>query len=436
MAGRALDNRINEAIARHQAGEIDAAESIYREVLADDPDSVDALHFLGMLAFLKGEQRQGMDLVHRALELNPAYVDAHNNFGNMFVETGDLENARACYENALACNPDGLAALNNLGVLLRNIGDLEGSLQHLLRAVKLSPGWAHAHFSLGRSYAELGQREPATAHYLKSLELDPKLEVTRRIIANYLRVAGKPEIAHDIYVQWIEAEPENPVPQHMLAALGTTEVPLRASDGYIIRTFDDFAQSFEMQLERLGYRGPQIIADEIGRRYGSPRAELKILDLGCGTGLCGPLVKPFASALTGVDLSSGMLSRCARGGHYDQLVQQELVAFLQDESDHFDLMISADTLVYFGDLRAFVSSAAERLTTGGRLLFTVEQNVESDEPYILYHHGRYGHHSDYLQSELELAGLKVLLIGDCVLRRELGEPVRGWLISTQKIAES
>ena len=126
-----MDNRINEAIARHQAGEIDAAESIYREVLADDPDSVDALHFLGMLAFLKGEQRQGMDLVHRALELNPAYVDAHNNFGNMFVETGDLENARACYENALACNPDGLAALNNLGVLLRNIGDLESFVKTL-----------------------------------------------------------------------------------------------------------------------------------------------------------------------------------------------------------------------------------------------------------------------------------------------------------------
>ncbi len=85
----------------------------------------------------------------------------------------------------------------------------------------------------------------------------------------------------------------------------------------------------------------------------APDGRLVVLDAGCGTGLCGPLLRPYASRLVGVDLSGGMLDHARRKEIYTDLVQSELTEFLAAQQRAFDVIVAADTLVYFGDLAPF-----------------------------------------------------------------------------------
>ena len=111
-----------------------------------------------------------------------------------------------------------------------------------------------------------------------------------------------------------------------------------------------FASSFESKLERLSYCAPALVAAMLEDFGCEPSYRLDVLDAGCGTGLCGALVKPFARRLIGVDLSQGMLAHARDKNVYDALTKAELREYLHDNSEAFDLIVSADTLVYFGDI--------------------------------------------------------------------------------------
>ena len=143
-------------------------------------------------------------------------------------------------------------------------------------------------------------------------------------------------------------------------------MPPRASDAYVETTFDGFAASFDAKLTRLGYRAPGLVADAVRLACGAEARGLRILDAGCGTGLCGPEVRPMAEKLVGVDLSGGMLEKAALTGAYDVLERAELTAYLAAHPGAFDVVLSADTLCYFGALEAFAEAALRRARAGRR----------------------------------------------------------------------
>jgi predicted TPR repeat methyltransferase len=158
----------------------------------------------------------------------------------------------------------------------------------------------------------------------------------------------------------------------MLAACTGQGVPERASDGFVQTTFDSFAASFESKLAKLSYRAPALIAAMLEDCGLEPAHRLDVLDAGCGTGLCGALVAPFARTLTGVDLSEGMLKQAAEKNIYQTVTRAELTAYLRDHHEAFDLIVSADTLVYFGDLTGVVAAATQALRPEGLFVFTLE----------------------------------------------------------------
>jgi predicted TPR repeat methyltransferase len=157
---------------------------------------------------------------------------------------------------------------------------------------------------------------------------------------------------------------------------------------------------------------------------GRPKS-LDALDAGCGTGLCGPLLAPHARRLVGVDLSGGMLAQARDRNVYDELEKAELTAYLAGCGESFDVVVSADTLVYFGPLEAVVAAAQRALRPGGRLVFTVEELA--GEGYSLAPSGRYRHAHDYVRGVLTDAGLRPE-IASAELRLEAGEPVAGLVV--------
>ena len=158
-----------------------------------------------------------------------------------------------------------------------------------------------------------------------------------------------------------------------LASCTQRDIPGRASDSTVRRVFNGFAKDFDEQLERLQYRAPALVEEGVRRLLGPPAGTLEVLDAGCGTGLCGPGLEPYARRLVGVDLSSEMIKRAEGRALYDELVVEELTAFLLARPGAFDLVASGDTVCYFGELGPLLTAAAGALRPRGHLVFTVER---------------------------------------------------------------
>jgi predicted TPR repeat methyltransferase len=166
---------------------------------------------------------------------------------------------------------------------------------------------------------------------------------------------------------------------------------------------------------------------------GAPGGGLDIVDAGCGTGLCGPRVRSWARRLVGCDLSAGMLRRASEQHVYDVLHQAELTYYLDTQPEAFDIVISADTLCYFGALDTALAAARRSLRAGGWLVFTVEALPAAYRVgHRLQANGRYAHSKGYLESAVAGAGLSLMTLADGTLRLEAGLAVAGWVVTARR----
>ncbi|HKT27298.1 class I SAM-dependent DNA methyltransferase, partial [Dyella sp.] len=221
--------------------------------------------------------------------------------------------------------------------------------------------------------------------------------------------------------------------RHMLAACGAAEAPSRAADDYVREVFDAFAESFDEQLlKNLNYRAPQVLAEALGGVLPSATGKLDILDAGCGTGLCAPLLRPYAKLLMGVDLSGGMVDKARLRGGYDELEVAELTGYLRAQLGVYDIVFSADTLVYFGELQDVLAASHDALRPGGWLAFTVEAAEGGDDRVDLSPSGRYQHTRSYVERVLEATKFSHVNMSTDTLRKEGGQPVIGWVVLAQR----
>jgi predicted TPR repeat methyltransferase len=424
------------AVELHRAGKLREAEPLYAAVLAAEPDHPDALHFLGVLRHRQGQSGEGMALVRRSLALVPDNPDAHNNLGNILLESGDAAEAAAAYRRVVELRPDSAEAQHNLGVALRHLARTAEAEAAIEAAIALDPRNPVFHYNLALHWLQLRRPLDAIPILQVALVLDPDFAQAHQTLVRAIRLAsGRPADALKAIGEWLAHDPDNPIALHFRAAYSGEGIPARASDAYVQSTFDKYAAGFDAHLDRLGYKAPQLLAAAIAGFLGAPAAALEVLDAGCGTGLCGPLLKPFACRLLGVDLAQAMLAKARERDIYDELAQGELTAFLESHANAFDLVLSADTLVYFGDLAPVTRAAARALRSGGLLAFTLER-LDADEPrgYRLEEHGRYAHRSDYVLRVLDEAGLSLAALEQIVPRNEAGQPVAGLLVVARRTA--
>ena len=431
-----LEQAFRLAVTLHQKNFVEAARELYGRILAAAPDHPDALHFSGVATHQLGDTEEGIRRIRAALALQPGLASAWNNLGNILLVRGRTEEAGEAYERCLTLSPEDADIHNNLALLRRAQGRLEEAEAAMRRAIALRPDYLDAYNNLGNLLCATRRVPEAVRVYSRACTFAPNNPQTRKNLAFAHIVLGEVDKAEAIYRQWLAEEPDNPLPAHYLAACSGSGVPERASDGYVKATFDSFAESFDAKLGHLLYRAPELVGEEVARLCGRPAGSLDILDAGCGTGLCGPRVAPWARRLVGVDLSSEMIAR-AKGREYDELCQGELTAFLAGRTGSADLVISADTLCYFGRLEGAAAAAFAALRPGGRLIFTVEADPPSgpDRPdYRLQANGRYAHSRDYVRRSLEEAGFGEVSLGEVHLRMEAGLPVNGLLVSASRPA--
>ena len=412
-------------MAAHKAERFDEAEAAYLRVLEAKPNHAKALYYLGLLQFHRGDTATAITFVQRCLNFARTSGPAWNTLGSLFVAAGRKLEARDAYRRATAVAPTMGEAWYNYGVCLRDEGDVDGALEALRTSLVREPGYS-------RSYEAL---------------------------ATVLYQAGRTQEAANVYNEWAAREPQSAKARHMVAAVSQRDVPARAADEYVRELFDGAARTFDANLGKLNYRAPELVVAALVRERqarpadgesgavrapaadggsGAVRAPTSasleaVLDAGCGTGLCGPRLRPHCARLIGVDLSSQMIERARTRACYDELVTEELGAFMRSRPLEFDAIVSADTLVYFGALEDPLSAARDSLRQQGVLVFTLESlPATAAQPYRLEAHGRYAHSEQYVRSTLATSGFSVTGLDAVTLREESGEPVSGFLVTARR----
>lgn len=449
-------------LARQRGDPLLAIGLIERALQCDDRQAI-AWCNLGTSWQDTGASDRAVAAFERALAIDPGYALAHNNLGNAHRNLGQFEAAIACYDRALACKPDHADAAFNRGTALHHLGrfeealaayqaglklrpDADGwsnhgsvlyalerfdeALENFERALRLSPQHASAWTNRGMTLQKLERYDQALASYDRAIELRATHGEAWLYRGTVLRLLGRREEAVDSYRNAGRHGADAEQVTYFLAALGEADAPAASPTAYVKNLFDRYADHFDEHLvETLRYRAPQLLRDAM------QTARVKLagdaIDLGCGTGLCGALLRPFVASLHGVDLSQTMLDKADTRHIYDSLTCAELTAHLSQHTAAFDVAAAADVLVYIGDLAPLMQAVHGALRPGGSFAFSVEESMEG--PYTLQHSHRYAHARAYVERIARDAGFVVAYLERAVLREDEGAEVGGLVVVLMRL---
>jgi predicted TPR repeat methyltransferase len=276
-------------------------------------------------------------------------------------------------------------------------GDHAEAVEILNQVLDLAPHWAPALFMLGIAEDKLSHREEAIRALERAAELDVRDELGAGL---------------------------------QLARLGARPAPPAAAEAYVQKLFDQYAVHFERHLVgTLAYRAPALLLEAVSALRQGPFSN--VLDLGCGTGLCGAAFRSKSLRLTGVDLSPGMIEEARAKAVYDRLEVASIEAFLAAEpAGGADLLLAADVLVYIGDLAPVFSAAARILCADGLFALTVQSG---DTGYQLGPDLRFAHAPAYIEKEAANSGLRIIKMESAVTRQDAGHDVQGLIVIAGRV---
>jgi predicted TPR repeat methyltransferase len=378
-------------------------------------------HFLDGTAHLQaGRLAEAQACFESSLSLLPNRVSTQVNLAATHIGLGRPQQALTLLDAALASSPDDadawLQRARACGALQRHAD--EAAAWH--RRLALMPDDAEGWFRHGRALQQLERHAEALASYERALALDPALAAAWTNRGAALKALGLTGEAAASFRAALAHGGDAALNGYYLAALGGGAPPPAPPRDYVQGLFDGYADSFDTHLvNALHYRAPRVLARLLeGERFGA------VLELGCGTGLCAPLVGPLVQRLDGVDLSAPMLEKARALGLYDRLAQADLVEHLNATERRYDLVLAADVFIYVGALEAAFAGVCRVLEVGGTFCFSVERAGDGVD-FELRPSLRYAHSERYLRALAAAHGFDVATLHREPVREDGQQPIEG-----------
>ena len=421
------------AFTLHRAGDPTEARPAFEFALAIDPSSSRGWIGLALAANQLDDKRDAERAFCGALKADPRNLDAAFGLGLLCFEQRRYPEAVKYWRIVTASGGGNAVIHGGLGQALFFVGDFTAAAAHLAEHVAAGGAddnvvrrWALARLLATVIASDVESALSAYRDAAGPLAEDP--DVVTRIALELLVAYGHREAALRLGRARAAAVGGDPTQRYLLE-IAAGERFDRAPRDYVIDHFNRFAETFDRQLvDVLGYDVPAKLSrlvDSTGRALQS------VVDLGCGTGLAGPLLKPGRARLVGVDLASRMLAKAEARGVYDALVEAEIVGFLETAVDRFDLLFAADVLIYLGDLGGFFAAAARATNPGGLVAFNVE--TASGAPYRVLPSGRFAHDPAALSAQAA-PWFALKAVEPTTLRFEAGARVPGTLVVLERPA--
>ena len=382
----------------------DQALKYYQQAMNAQRDFYTAVLNAASIYFDRRDYGTAYFYAKRAVQSYPDSAEAANLLASVCVELGYYDEAILLLANLYKKNPEDYWLCNLLSQAFQQKKEYDKALEMGWRAVVISNGSNDQHINFGYLLYEIAIESPMTD------------------ILQYVR-------------KWKQEYPENQIVKHMSEAMLNAGHVSQINSAYVREIFDAFAEDFESVLEGLNYAAPSLMGETLKNLAQNVKLKkMKILDAGCGTGLCGEYLKKYAKfrGLDGVDLSEKMLEVARRKKIYTHLYQQDLNQFLAKHENSYDLINAADVLTYFGELGNIFILMYDALKAGGRVIFSVSENSFNKDDYFLHLSGRFLHNKKYVESSLKKRGFVIEKLTRVKLRNEGEKEVWGWIVMAQK----
>ncbi|MDH3673192.1 MAG: sulfotransferase [Gammaproteobacteria bacterium] len=208
MAVHAVGAVLRDAVAQHEAGDLQQAERLYRQVLKHVPNHAGTLHQLALLVHRCGRSKEAIDLLTRAVAAEPADAVGHNNLGNMLREQGRMKEAITAYRAAVRCRPDYITAHFNLAGIFNDEWALEAAEECYRSVLRLSPEDAEAWNGLGTVMQKQGRVPEAIEAYQTALRFEADYANAHNNLGLALQAQGDLKAANACYRKAIALEPD------------------------------------------------------------------------------------------------------------------------------------------------------------------------------------------------------------------------------------
>ena len=446
-------------LERQAAGDLQAACEAFRGVTDMMPGLALGWNNLALALASLGEHEAAVAALRCSLSLDPDPAASWISLANALLQLGRFEEAEAACGEALGRDVADAAAWQIRATACAGRDDFPGAAEAFARTLELVGESAPLRASLGAMLFRCGRFVEAARQLKISLLLDatasatlemanlcqfilaaldgdmararavygpaaatsgPDMDRVFKTALLYLDAGGHAEAARRVAEDWAAARPDDVEARHFRDAAAARPVERQPAE-LVTRHFDGVAATFETRMQSLDYDGPERMAALLAA-WIAPEAALDVLDAGCGTGLCAPVLRPYARRLTGIDLSPRMLAQARARDLYDGLEVADLTSALDGQAAAWDLILAADVLPYFGRLEPLFAAAAKALTPGG--WFAISTEADDDDGAVLRGNGRYAHGRAYVEAAAA-EGFELVAQVSAVLRREAGRPVAG-----------
>ncbi|ETL30429.1 hypothetical protein L914_16523 [Phytophthora nicotianae] len=408
------ENDNNDAAEFPSSTDSDSSWKALGELLKDD--GAPGAAFRALQALWKSQVTVAAADIPEPLDVNDPNLAKMREEALELFETGQFLPAASSFVSVLLRCPTCTKSSFNLAVILQMIGETYFAVASILRVVALDDSDSVAHTVLRSVYY---QEEPDL------------------VVAGYRSILASNRDSHVRAV-------------HSLATLEGATTTKTAAPAYVAKVFDELADSFEEKLvAHLEYRVPWQLVEALQKlsppgfipKDSTAEPEWVVADVGCGTGLCGRLLRSHVKHIIGVDISPLMIEKTRAEGSYDELQTVDIVPFLESCADEsLDLIISADVWIYVGALeRVFELSKRKLRASTGWMAFSIELlppgAVDDAVGFRLAPSGRFQHSHEYITSLASRWGFIVAVQQDVSVRKESGEPIPGriYLIQQAKI---
>ena len=437
-------------------GRLSQAVAAFEAAAVFDRERAELRYHLAIALLARGapdDAEEAVIALRQAGTLGMDSADLHRQLGAALLAANLHDEAIASLRTALEKSPDDVPARYLLAVVYQRLGKTTEVRKNLLKALEIEPTFVRGWCALAHLETDAGNRAQAIALYRRALSIKPDDAPALNALGQVLLSAGKQEESMAAMREAVRASRLNNTPpagtvadlerkitldstgaelHYTLATITHLTPPARIPAVLLTDLYERYAGGFDEHLrEKLHYRMPEMITDAIAAAQ--PVRPMDILDLGCGTGLCAPLLRPWASVLCGVDISSAMIEQAKARNLYDRLEVADLVTAMQRAERSFDLLVASDVLIYLGDLSGVFEAAARCLRPGGLWAYSVEAG--GGERYHLQGKSfRFAHAKPYLQKLGSMYGFRQESFDLVSARTEALLPVASYMVVLRLIA--